>query len=138
MRRIVRYNPQTHYADIKISPQWHQWLRQVRGDPPSLQEQAADVQRQENTKVLAAEADERWNKKESLISKPAEKRQRLGSGGIEEQRVTEDEVEHVRQGGSVEGARKERSLENPWAKKGGGPSEGWQPETWTPGVAPRR
>ncbi|KAL9074277.1 MAG: hypothetical protein Q9157_004466 [Trypethelium eluteriae] len=59
-RRIVRYNRKTHYADVQISPQWIQWLRQTRADAPSHLEQQQDLMRQARMKQLAAAADERW------------------------------------------------------------------------------
>jgi len=78
MRRIVQYRASTHYSDIKISPQWHQWLRHTRSDPPSLTEQSHDIIRQENLKVLAAEADARWAAKPSFLDSPGQARgQRL-------------------------------------------------------------
>lgn len=43
-----------------MSPAWHQWLRHVRRDPPSLEEQAADVERIRRIRELAKQADERW------------------------------------------------------------------------------
>ncbi|KAE8453353.1 hypothetical protein EG329_010214 [Mollisiaceae sp. DMI_Dod_QoI] len=70
MRRIVQYPPSTHYSEIKISPQWHQWLRHTRNDPPSLTEQSQDLVRQRNLKVLAAEADARWAAKPSFLDSP--------------------------------------------------------------------
>ncbi|CZR52072.1 uncharacterized protein PAC_01949 [Phialocephala subalpina] len=70
MRRIVQYPPTTHYSEIKISPQWHQWLRHTRNDPPSLTEQSQDLVRQRNLKVLAAEADARWAAKLSFLDVP--------------------------------------------------------------------
>lgn len=70
MRRIVQYPPATHYSEIKISPQWHQWLRHTRNEPPSLAEQSQDLVRQRNLKVLAAEADARWAAKPSFLDAP--------------------------------------------------------------------
>lgn len=43
-----------------VSPQWHQWLRATRNDPPSIEEQVADLRRKDTLKLLAAEADRRW------------------------------------------------------------------------------
>jgi NADH dehydrogenase [ubiquinone] 1 alpha subcomplex assembly factor 2 len=74
MRRIVQYPASTHYSDIKISPQWHQWLRHTRSDPPSLGEQSQDIIRQQNLKVLAAEADARWAAKPSFLDSPGQAR----------------------------------------------------------------
>ncbi|KAG4428013.1 hypothetical protein IFR05_016505 [Cadophora sp. M221] len=73
MRRIVQYPPSTHYSEIKISPQWHQWLRHTRYDPPSLTEQSQDLVRQRNLKILAAQADARWAAKPSFLDAPERK-----------------------------------------------------------------
>ncbi|KAH7360231.1 hypothetical protein BKA65DRAFT_523310 [Rhexocercosporidium sp. MPI-PUGE-AT-0058] len=70
MRRIVQYPSSTQYSDIKISPQWHQWLRHTRREPPSLTEQSQDLVRQRNLKILAAQADARWAAKPSFLDKP--------------------------------------------------------------------
>ncbi|CZT07755.1 uncharacterized protein RAG0_13083 [Rhynchosporium agropyri] len=83
MRRIVQYPPSTHYSEIKISPQWHQWLRHTRHEPPSLVEQSQDLVRQRNLKVLAAQADARWAAKPSFLDSP-EKRQPLPATQIED------------------------------------------------------
>ena len=72
MRRIVQYPSSTHYSEIKISPQWHQWLRHTRPNPPSLTEQSQDIIRQQNLKVLAAEADARWATKPSFLNSPGQ------------------------------------------------------------------
>lgn len=60
MRRIVKYPRGTHPGSVAVSPQWHQWLRHVRPDAPSLLEQQREVARQEQMRVLAARADARW------------------------------------------------------------------------------
>ena len=56
----MRYNRKAHFADVQISPQWIQWLRQTRADAPSILEQQQDLVRQAHMKQLAAAADERW------------------------------------------------------------------------------
>lgn len=70
MRRIVQYDSSVHYSEISVSPQWHQWLRHTRSSPPSLAEQAQDLVRQENLKILAAEVDRRWAAKPSFLDAP--------------------------------------------------------------------
>ncbi|KAI0998906.1 hypothetical protein K3495_g9292 [Podosphaera aphanis] len=61
MRRIVKFSqPTIHYSEVQISPQWHQWLRHTRTNPPCLAEQSQDILRQEQLKILAAAADARW------------------------------------------------------------------------------
>jgi NADH dehydrogenase [ubiquinone] 1 alpha subcomplex assembly factor 2 len=86
MRRIVQYPPSTPLSEVSVSPQWHQWLRHTRRDAPSLAEQRQDVVRQENLKVLAAQADERWRLKASLLHAPGpgreKERERGREGGL--------------------------------------------------------
>ncbi|RKF72239.1 NADH-ubiquinone oxidoreductase assembly factor N7BML [Golovinomyces cichoracearum] len=67
MRRLVKYSQSVHHSDIQISPQWHQWLRHARADPPSLAEQSQDALRQEQLKFLVAAADARWESKSKLL-----------------------------------------------------------------------
>ncbi|KAK4039981.1 hypothetical protein C8A01DRAFT_16108 [Parachaetomium inaequale] len=66
-RRIVRYPGNTHPSAVLVPPAWHQWLRHTRADPPSLAEQRAEVARQARIKVLAAEADARWEAKPRVM-----------------------------------------------------------------------
>ncbi|KAF7891696.1 hypothetical protein EAF00_007998 [Botryotinia globosa] len=77
MRRIVQTPSSIQYSDVKISPQWHQWLRHTREDPPSVEELLGDLARQERLKVLARQADERWNAKASFLDQPATRQQAL-------------------------------------------------------------
>ena len=60
-------------SDVNISPQWHQWLRQTRPDPPTIREQQGDVVRQAQLKQNAALADARWEAKERWIEDPRKK-----------------------------------------------------------------
>lgn len=60
MRRIVKYPRGTHPGVVRVPPQWHQWLRHVRADAPTLAEQQQDMARQQRMRVLAAQADARW------------------------------------------------------------------------------
>jgi NADH dehydrogenase [ubiquinone] 1 alpha subcomplex assembly factor 2 len=47
-----------------------QWLRHTRFEPPSVAEQQQDIIRQEQMKVLAQQADERWASKPSALDSP--------------------------------------------------------------------
>lgn len=47
-----------------------QWLRHTRAEAPTLQEQQADVIRQDRIKLLAAQADARWKSKASALDAP--------------------------------------------------------------------
>ena len=46
------------------SPQWHQWLRNLRPEPPSIEELVRDGQRREGVLERAREIEERWAKGE--------------------------------------------------------------------------
>lgn len=43
-----------------IPPQWLQWLRRTRFDAPTLEELVQDQLRQQRLKILAKQADEKW------------------------------------------------------------------------------
>ncbi|KAI9667042.1 MAG: hypothetical protein M1829_005583 [Trizodia sp. TS-e1964] len=46
--------------ELLIPPQWHQWLRHVRSEPPSVEELLADVERVQVLKGRVAEVERRW------------------------------------------------------------------------------
>ncbi|KAK0933636.1 hypothetical protein LTR29_014808 [Friedmanniomyces endolithicus] len=70
-RRIVRYSSKVHLSDVKVTPQWHQWLRHTRAEAPSIQEQQYDVSRQAAMKQLASRADDRWKSVPSYLDAPS-------------------------------------------------------------------
>lgn len=148
MRRIVKYPSSTHYGDVRVPPQWHQWLRHQRREAPSLREQAAEMARQEQMKVRAAEADARWAAKPSMMDRPPEQKGQLdpplntGEAQPQEQAATDQRP-------TPDGSERETAVEtsappggremkkDPW-KRPTGPSETWQPDAWTPTSAKRR
>ncbi|KAK5664012.1 hypothetical protein OQA88_226 [Cercophora sp. LCS_1] len=165
-RRIVHYPRKTHHGDVKVSPAWHQWLRNTRKDPPTLEEQEADVIRQERMKMLAAEADARWETKGRLVGSPAGAPGQpmgqpvpvLGTGIAEgtgsdelsgrvpkEEPAKSDEVKDAK-GSREETWRKMRDEEEgvlkgkgPWKQAApSGPGETWQPKAWQSGEAKKR
>jgi len=114
-------------------------------------------------KELAAKADERWRSQESFLDAPSKQQPApaIGvkdPGGYMPQTKPEDKQgvmsgvgDQVQVQGAVEGKGREvdegrykgnarQREEAPWAKQAqkGNPGEGWQPESWTPGVASRR
>jgi NADH dehydrogenase [ubiquinone] 1 alpha subcomplex assembly factor 2 len=120
--------------------QWHQWLRYVRQDPPSLEEQQQDLIRQAQIKELARLADERWASKPSFLDKP-NTRQTLPPTETSEPTVnpaTESRQDAPASTPSTStpepAASKPKPLkEDPWAKANpGNPGDTWQPESWTP------
>ena len=131
-RRIVQGHRKTHHSDVKISPQWHQWLRRTRADPPSIQEQIADVQRIEQMKHNARLADERWAAKAKYIAKPEPT-----------PTVTAPPMNGVAQARPPPSEQKTKNtaeMEDPWAKAsetGSNPGATWSPEAWVPGAAKR-
>ncbi|KAM0089706.1 hypothetical protein ACP6JD_006939 [Aspergillus fumigatus] len=136
---------------------WHQWLRYVRADPPSLEEQQQDVIRQIQIKKLAQLADMRWASKPSYLDKP--QTQQPGPATR-----TSDATLHPPMGAVGEGPKSHnaisgaeatkttgtttsaptptpdvtsRAKEDPWAKARTSDGENWQPESWTPSSSRR-
>ncbi|PGH09117.1 hypothetical protein GX51_00871 [Blastomyces parvus] len=137
LRRIVKYNPKTHLADVKVSPQWHQWLRYTRQNPPTLQEQQDDLLRQERMKHLAKLADERWASKPSFLDRP--QGQQPGPTMKPSHEPHHSAAQPDQPAGLQNTTEKEPELKDqdnknksPWARDTGGPSEKWQPESWNP------
>ncbi|KAI0535124.1 hypothetical protein GGR58DRAFT_480233 [Xylaria digitata] len=144
-RRLVHYPRSTPYSEVKVPPAWHQWLRYQRREPPSMAEQVSELQRQARIKVLAAEADARWDAKPSLLDIPAKTHQ------TQDQRIPGDGV--GLQGGETRGEMGEESHaptsqqaspqtktdDDPWKQaQRGAPGETWQPQAWTPAPAKKR
>ena len=143
-RRIMENNPSIPYSDIKIPPQWHQWLRYTRPDPPSIPELQHDVQRQENLKQLVRAADERWAAKPSVLDKPRRGNQELaiGDGEIRGTVGQKGETGEARGADGVETQEvvelkkregREKGKEDPWKIRQGKAGEDWKPEAWSPG-----
>ncbi|OAX85045.1 hypothetical protein ACJ72_00575 [Emergomyces africanus] len=138
LRRIVKYNPKTHLADVKVSPQWHQWLRYARQEPPTIQEQQSELLRQERMKHLAKLADERWASKPSFLDRP--QGQNPGPAVQSSHEIhppsadKPDDLEGIHKATDEESEPKDqaRTKKSPWTRDTGGPSEKWQPESWTP------
>ncbi|CRG87448.1 hypothetical protein PISL3812_04465 [Talaromyces islandicus] len=132
LRRIVKYNNKTHLGDVKISPQWHQWLRYVRPVPPSIEEQQRDLVRQAQIKKLAAIADEKWAAKPSFLDKP-----QTSSSPAPALNTTNTSGSHE---GNKAKAQEKSAKEREKSTRGKvptGPGETWQPESWTPDATKR-
>ncbi|KAG5981757.1 hypothetical protein E4U55_002586 [Claviceps digitariae] len=149
LRRIVKYPRSTHLSQVQVSPLWHQWLRHMRAQPPSLDEQEGDLVRRERTKVLAAEADARWEAKPRVMSpQDGDSPAVLAGGGAgtdttpetgtgtgtgtrpETQQMRETSDGKGTQGTGAEGD----AADDAWAraKKAQGVGEKWQPAAWDP------
>jgi NADH dehydrogenase [ubiquinone] 1 alpha subcomplex assembly factor 2 len=124
-----------------VSPAWHQWLRHTREQPPSIQEQQGDVVRQAQLKVLAAQADARWEAKARLVGQPAADegvKQIDGKVWGAAQPVTGPGETGREQSITQEQPTAKQRDDDPWKKAKGGPSEQWQPQAWSPRGAPKR
>ncbi|KAJ6126810.1 hypothetical protein N7523_002422 [Penicillium sp. IBT 18751x] len=147
MRRIVKFDPRTHYDEVKVTPQWHQWLRYLREHPPTLEEQRQDLIRQAKMKNLARLADERWASKPSFLDKPkAEYKQPTLQNSQTTTSATPSDAPTQKAPAPAEptptpqpeptptpapAETKSKKPENPW-DKAVNPGDGWQPESWTP------
>ncbi|KAJ6189628.1 NADH:ubiquinone oxidoreductase 17.2kDa subunit [Penicillium mononematosum] len=136
-RRIVRYDPKTHFSDVQVTPQWHQWLRHVRQHPPSIQEQQQDLVRQAQIKQLARLADERWASKPSYLDKPKTQQQppatQIDEATLSQPANAAPAQKAPASATTPETAPETQKEENPWAKaKNTNPGEEWQPEAWSP------
>lgn len=128
-RRMVQGRRRTPLSDVQVSPQWHQWLRQTRFDPPTLQEQAADVQRQAQLKMNAQLADQRWAAKAKYFETPkataASQLPGRPHDGSSPHRTT-----------TAQAAKGDDQRENA-NETGANPGANWTPESWVPGPSRR-
>ncbi|KAL7822468.1 hypothetical protein V8C26DRAFT_389040 [Trichoderma gracile] len=167
-RRIVSYPRSTHLSQVKVSPQWHQWLRHARRDPPSLDEQRAEAVRQERIKLLAAQADARWEAKPRVMEDPTRRpravlpelelqaKERRGlplaegeeDAGVKTAEGTAEVSETNAEPARLEKTENEKprpktkikqDIADPWARATAhGPGEKWQPAAWDPSAAKKR
>jgi NADH dehydrogenase [ubiquinone] 1 alpha subcomplex assembly factor 2 len=139
-RRIVNYPRSTHLSSVKVSPQWHQWLRHTRHNPPTLEEQHGDVARQIRMKKLAAEADARWEAKPRLTAAPRDPAPALASSAAETSAQEAARSVPKREApAAVNGDAAGQGDADPWARaRSHGPGEKWQPEAWTPAPGKKR
>ncbi|KAJ5779641.1 NADH:ubiquinone oxidoreductase 17.2kDa subunit [Penicillium paradoxum] len=142
-RRIVRFDPKTHFSDVQVTPQWHQWLRHVRQHPPSLEEQRQDLVRQAQIKQLARLADERWASKASFLDKPKTHQPvppiQANEAGLNPPSVNAAPAQqapvspNTAPKANPAPAEPKTQKENPWAKANTtNPGEEWQPDAWSP------
>lgn len=61
-RKLEPYQESYFKSDYfeTVPPQWLQWLRRMKRDPPTLQELVDDQIRQQRIKLLAMQADQKW------------------------------------------------------------------------------
>ncbi|KAF3806178.1 NADH-ubiquinone oxidoreductase assembly factor N7BML [Colletotrichum gloeosporioides] len=143
-RRIVHYPRSTYLSDVKVSPLWHQWLRHTREHPPSLEEQSREIVRQERMKLLAAQADARWEAKPRVMDAPGQATgQPLPALNTAQHQPIAPELESANatttettesiptQSTPKTSAAKKKYGHDPW-EQAKGPGEAWQPQAWVP------
>lgn len=136
----MKYPRSTHYSDVQVPPQWHQWLRYQRQEPPTLLEQQTDVARRARMKVLAAQADARWAAKPSFLDQP-EQQPKGKNAAIPDAPPPTSADAGAKAQEAVTGEAKQQQQEDdndPWKKAATGPSEAWQPTSWSPSSSRKR
>ncbi|KAL2835224.1 hypothetical protein BDW59DRAFT_5331 [Aspergillus cavernicola] len=145
-RRIVKPQPKIHYSDVEVSPQWHQWLRYVRPQPPSIKEQQDDILRRKRILVLAEIQRKRWETGQSQFDTPGTQQPgpatrtsdtALSAGTEAENGNRARNTDETSQGSSPQAKTQSwdgapAAKEDPFFKPRDVPGEKFQPESWTP------
>ncbi|EPS36266.1 hypothetical protein H072_10279 [Dactylellina haptotyla CBS 200.50] len=156
-RRIMDFRGGVHsfvnYQEFKVDPQWHQWLRATRDDPPTINELEGDIIRKKVMQERARLADERWRKGGSYLRKPGEEeirrlegsaaRTAASDGSLIGAAIAADTLLSAANKGekakgmketTVEGMEEMLRVERERREKGRptGPSEVFQPGEWAP------
>ncbi|KAL4932771.1 uncharacterized protein BDV17DRAFT_253714 [Aspergillus undulatus] len=135
-RRILKPRPKTHYGDVQVSPQWHQWLRYVRPEPPSIQEQQEDVLRQRRILLLAEQQKKKWEAEQSRLDAPATTQQPGPATSTSDPTLhavpgAPNNNPNTQKNGAARG-KASTAKEDPFFRPKDAPGEKWQPESWTP------
>ncbi|KAL5046892.1 hypothetical protein BDW71DRAFT_61181 [Aspergillus fruticulosus] len=131
-RRILKPPSRTHYGDVQVSPQWHQWLRYVRAEPPSIQEQQEDLLRQQRIQLLADMHKKKWEAEQARLDAPTT--QQPGP-------ATQTNDPTLNAASNAPGSEpklqrndqaQDQAKEDPFFRLKDAPGEKWEPEPWTP------
>ncbi|KAL3464063.1 hypothetical protein BJX64DRAFT_255499 [Aspergillus heterothallicus] len=142
-RRIVKPRSRTHYSDLELSPQWHQWLRYVRPEPPSIKEQQDDIQRRERILLLAEMQRKKWETEQSQLDTPATQQPGPATRTSDPTLSAGAEAGRYVPGASVSRTKVSERVaastpkEDPFFRPKDVPGEKWQPESWTPSPSKR-
>jgi NADH dehydrogenase [ubiquinone] 1 alpha subcomplex assembly factor 2 len=129
--------------------QWHQWLRYVRHEPPTIEEQQRDLIRQAQIKKLAQIADEKWAAKPSFLDKPQTQQPTPATRTSDKTLHPPETSDPGFQGrpgvmNQIEGQEdiqqevgQSKKTKGPAINVPTGPGEKWQPEAWTPDASRR-
>lgn len=106
-----------------------------------MEEQRAELVRQERMKLLAAEADARWEAKPRVMEAPKEEEAARRLPLAQQQPVEEEDRKRREEEPSRAAKRDEDKADakDPWARaKAQGPGENWQPTAWNPTAAAKK
>ncbi|KAL4970853.1 uncharacterized protein BDV14DRAFT_3776 [Aspergillus stella-maris] len=134
-RRILKPKPKTHYGDVQVSPQWHQWLRYVRPEPPSLLEQQQDVLRQQRILQLAEMQKKKWESEQSQLDAPAAQQPGPATSTTDPTLNAASDAPSTGPQSQKKTSAKDKTpkaKEDPFFRPKDVPGEKWQPESWTP------
>ncbi|KAL3437350.1 hypothetical protein BDV09DRAFT_162776 [Aspergillus tetrazonus] len=137
-RRILKPPPRTHYGDVEVSPQWHQWLRYVRAEPPSIQEQQEDLLRQQRIQLLADMQKKKWEAEQARLDAPTTQQPRPVTQTSDPTMKAASNTPAPESGFKPDPAQDKASAQgDPFYRPKDAPGEKWEPETWTPKPAKR-
>ncbi|KAL4780289.1 hypothetical protein BJX76DRAFT_351130 [Aspergillus varians] len=134
-RRILKPRPKTFYSDVEVSPQWHQWLRYVRAEPPSIKEQQEDVQRRQRILLLAEMQKKRWETEQSRLDTPATQHPGPATKTSDPTLGATSDVASSGPGSQTTdpaGGKTSSVKKDPFFRPKDVPGEKWEPESWTP------
>ncbi|KAF3992551.1 hypothetical protein FT663_01416 [Candidozyma haemuli var. vulneris] len=102
-----------------VPPQWHQWLRRTRNEPPSVKELLDDQLRQQRMKLLAQHADQKWENEKVRLENENRKKLQAELDRVEaENKKFEEEVKQATQSKPApeEKTESDKKEADPWAE----------------------
>lgn len=114
-----------------VPPPWLQWLRRTRNTPPTLQELIDEQLRQRNIKVLANEADAKWESEKLQLEQQhrLKLQAELDKIKVEEEKpeFKTEELDREETAQESEVTKQDPKKDDPWAKANEAQQEGYNP-----------
>lgn len=113
-RKLEPYEERLFKADYfsTVPPQWLQWLRRTRQYAPTLQELMSDQIRQQNIKILAQHAENKWYVEKQRLEAEEQLKLQGELERVEREKEAFDQEQRKAQSESVS----PDTNEDPWAK----------------------
>ncbi|KAL4972061.1 hypothetical protein BDW66DRAFT_144951 [Aspergillus desertorum] len=133
-RRILKPPSRTHYGDVEVSPQWHQWLRYVRAEPPSIQEQQEDLLRQQRIQLLADMQKKKWEAEQARLDAPTTQQPGPATQTSDPTLNAASNTPKLGPKRQPNGQAQDKASakEDPFFRVKDALGEKWEPESWTP------